>query len=50
MGTISVVRPPGYEDVYVCFVEVDGVGYVVFFDVFSEFGPILSHSWWKDLM
>jgi len=44
------MRPPGYEGVNVCFVEVDGVGYVIFFDVFSEYGSVLSRSWWEDLM
>jgi len=48
--SLSKARPSGYKCVYVCIIEIYGVGSVIFFDVFSKFGPILARSWWEDLM
>ena len=46
----EAVRSAGYKSVNVCIVEFDGVGGVVFFDVFPKFVPILPRPWWENLM
>ena len=38
----EAVRSASYKSVDVCVVEIDGIGDVLFFDVFPKFGPILS--------
>ena len=51
--SLSKARPSGLRamnvSMSVC-VKINGVGGVVFFDVFSKFGPVLARSWWEDLM
>jgi len=46
----QAVWSSGYECVYVYIFKVDSVGYVVFFDIFPKFGPVVARSWRKDLM
>ena len=46
----QAIRPSGYKCVYVCIVKIDGVGDVVFLDVFSKFGPVLARSRWEYLI
>jgi len=48
--SLSKARPSGLQAMKVSFVEVDAVGYVEFFDIFSKFGSVLSRSWWENLM
>ena len=45
-----LAAPKKEKEQHVSIVEIDGVGVVVFFDVFSEFGPVLARYWWEDLM
>jgi len=46
----QAVRPSGYKRVNVCIVKVDGIGDVVFFNVFPQSDPVLARSWRGDHM
>ena len=44
---LSKASPSGLP---VCIVKVDGIGDVVFFNVFPKSDPLLARSWWEDLV